>query len=98
MTRRTWGRSLCYPYPWDKCEPWWDNRVGWIPNCEDAAPSTHPPPTHKHTHEHHGASAHQCRARPARPARPELVALNMSPEPHRIWPPTLCASCASYVS
>ena len=29
------------PYPWDQCVPWWNNRVGWIPNCEDAA---HPPP------------------------------------------------------
>ena len=50
MTRRTWGQSPCYPYPWDQCEPWWDNRVGWIPNCEDAAPSNHPPHTHTHTH------------------------------------------------
>ena len=98
MTRRTWGRSLCYPYPWDQYEPWWDNHVGWIPNCEDAAPSTHPPHTHTHAHEPHGASAHQCRERPARPSCPGLVALNMSPEPHSILPPTSCASCASYVS
>ena len=50
MTRRTWGRSFCYPYPWDQCEPWWDNRVGWIPNCEDAAhPPTHPTRTSTHT-------------------------------------------------
>ena len=93
------GAEPLLPYPWDQCELCWDNRVGWIPNCEDAAPSTHPPPPpHTHTHEHHGASAHQCRARPARPACPGLVTLNMSPEPHRIWPPTSCASCASYVS
>ena len=49
MTRRTWGRSLCYPYAWDQCEPWWDSRVGWIPNCDDAAPSTHPSHTYTHT-------------------------------------------------
>ena len=42
--RRSWRRSLCHPYPWDQCERWWNNRVGWIPNCEDAA---HPPPPPK---------------------------------------------------
>ena len=100
MTRRTWWRSLCYPYPWEQCEPGWDNRVGWIPHCEDAAPSTHPHPhthpstrTHTDTHETHGASAPQCRARRARPVCCEMVALNMSAEPHCIWPPTSCVLC-----
>ena len=37
-TRRSWRRSLCHPYPWDQCGPWWNNRVGRIPNCEDAPP------------------------------------------------------------
>ena len=78
------GAEPLLSLPMGPYEPWGDNRVGWIPNCEDAAPSTHPHHTHKQTHEHHGASAHQCRARPARPARPRLVALNMSPEPHHI--------------
>ena len=34
--------GLCHPYPWDQCEPWWNNGVGWVPSCEDAPP---PPPT-----------------------------------------------------
>ena len=42
-TRRSWGRSLCHPYPWDQCEPWWNNRVGWTPNCEDTAHCPPPP-------------------------------------------------------
>ena len=49
-TRRSWRPSLCHPYPWDHCEPWWDPRVRQIPNCEDAAP---PPPSPPSTHPHH---------------------------------------------
>ena len=37
---RQGGGCLCHPYPWDQCEPWWNNRVGWIPNCEYAPPPT----------------------------------------------------------
>ena len=45
------GAAPLLSLPMGPCEPWWDNRVGWIPNCEDAAPSTHPP-THTQTHTH----------------------------------------------
>ena len=31
--------SLCYPYPWDQCEPSGTNRLGWILNYEEAAPA-----------------------------------------------------------
>ena len=32
------GGGLCQPHPWHQCEPWWNNRVRWIPNREDAPP------------------------------------------------------------
>ena len=45
---RTWrtscSPSLCYPKFWDQCEPSRTHRLGWIPNCEEAA--LDPPPPH----------------------------------------------------
>ena len=38
-SRRSWPPSLCYPHPWGPVRNLGGtNRVGWIPNCEDAAP------------------------------------------------------------
>ena len=42
VSRRSWPPSLRHPYPRDRCEPWWDPRVGRILNCENAAPPTLP--------------------------------------------------------
>ena len=38
-SRRSWPPSLCHPHPWGPVRNLGGtNRVGWIPNCEDAAP------------------------------------------------------------
>ena len=40
-SRRSWPPSLCHPHPWGPVRNLGGtNRVGWIPNCEDAAPPT----------------------------------------------------------
>ena len=38
-SRRSWPPSLCHPHPWGPVRTrGGTNRVGWIPNCEDAPP------------------------------------------------------------
>ena len=27
-------------YPWDRCDPYWNLRIGWIPKCEEPSPAT----------------------------------------------------------
>ena len=44
-SRRSWPPSLCHPHPWGPVRTLGGtNRVGCIPNCEDAPP---PPPQHR---------------------------------------------------
>ena len=41
-SRRSWPPSLCHPHPWGPVRNLGGtNRVGCIPNCEDAPPPQH---------------------------------------------------------